>query len=135
MRNLLNDVVCYGAVWMCVALILLGFVENELAKRKAEKEKKKAELRKLKAEIYAQRKREAFEKYRREVEEFKLKSEEMSSEEVQESNNVINFVEGVQRLRDNGHKYVPYDRPNPLNDIRGSLSEFTVNDVLNTFYF
>ena len=46
----------------------------------------------------------------------------------------VHLVEGVQQLRDNGHKYVPYVRANPLDDIRSSLSEFTVDDVLRTFY-
>ena len=54
---------------------------------------------------------------------------------IEKNDNVIDFVQGVQRLRDNGHKYIPYERPNPLDDIRNSLSEFTVDDVLNTFYF
>ena len=94
---------------------------------------KRRELYKVKAEINAQRKKEAFEEYRRYVED-KFKEEEIDIKEVQEDN-VISYVEGVQRLRDNGHKYVPYERPNPLSDIRNSLSEFTVSDVLNTFYF
>ena len=47
----------------------------------------------------------------------------------------VDYVEGVYTLRNNAPKYVPYERANPLSDIRSSLSEFTVSDVLNTFYF
>lgn len=119
-------------------LVLVGEYVINSYMRKIQ-EQKKAELRKIKSEIYAQRKREAFEEYRRQIEEWKAKNENLDTQEVEkdeESDNVINFAEGVQRLRDNGPKYVPYERPvNPLNDIRNSLSEFTVSDVLNTFYF
>lgn len=135
MRNLLNDVICYGAVWMCVALILLGFVENEIAKRKAEKEKK-YNLIKMKAEMYAQRRKEEFEAYREYMEKkwSCIETPNFDELEVVEAE-PVELVEGVQSLRDCGSKYVPYDRPNPLDDIRGALSEFTVNDVLSTFYF
>ena len=119
-------------------LVLVGEYVVSSYMRKIQ-EKKKLELIRIKSEIYAQRKREAFAEYRREVEEWKAKNEKLDTQEVEvdeESDNVINFAEGVQRLRDNGPKYVPYERPtNPLNDIRNSLSEFTVNDVLQTFYF
>ena len=120
-------------------LVLVGEYVVSSYMRKIQ-EQKKLELIRIKSEIYAQRKREAFEEYRRKIEQFKLECEEQEEvQEVQEDekfNNVIDFAEGVQRLRDNGHKYVPYERPvNPLDDIRNSLSEFTVNDVLQTFYF
>lgn len=95
---------------------------------------KKRELYKVKAEINAQRKKEAFEEYRRYIED-NFKDEDLDTKEVDEDTNVISYIDGVKKLRDNAPKYVPYERPNPLSDIRSSLSEFTVSDVLNTFYF
>ena len=116
-----------------VVLILVGeYVVSEYLKQIALN--KKRELYKVKAQINAQRKKEAFEEYRRYIEE-NFKDENVDTKEVDEDTNVISYIDGVKKLRDNGHKYVPYERPNPLSDIRNSLSEFTVSDVLNTFYF
>ena len=75
-----------------------------------------------------------FEAYREYIEnKYRVVEEEVCAE-VDETFQEITLVEGVQQLRDNGHKYVPYVRANPLHDIRSSLSEFTVDDVLRTFY-
>ena len=119
---------------LIVLVLLVGeLVRFELEKRKVSK--KRIELSKIKAEIYAENKRLQFEAYREYIEnKYRVVEEEVCAEvdeiEVQE----ISLVEGVQQLRDNGHKYVPYVRANPLDDIRSSLSEFTVDDVLRTFY-
>lgn len=119
---------------LIVLVLLVGeLVRFELEKRKVSK--KRIELSKIKAEIHAENKRLQFEAYREYIEnKYRVVEEEVCAEvdeiEIQE----ITFVEGVQQLRDNGHKYVPYVRANPLHDIRSSLSEFTVDDVLRTFY-
>ena len=117
---------------LIVLVLLVGeLVRFELEKRKVSK--KRVELSKIKAEIYAENKRLQFEEYREYIEN---KYNDVDIKEIDEVDiQEITFVEGVQQLRDNGHKYVPYVRANPLDDIRSSLSEFTVSDVINTFYF
>ena len=133
MMNMLENIVNCGVIIFAVGLILLGMVEYEVAKSKA-KEAKKLKLIKIKAEIYAESKKLQFEAYREYIEnKYRVVEEEVCAE-VDETFQEITFVEGVQQLRDNGHKYVPYVRANPLDDIRSSLSEFTVSDVLRTFY-
>ena len=133
MMNMLENIVNYGVIIFAVGLVLLGMVEYEVAKSKA-KEAKKLKLIKIKAEIYAESKKLQFEAYREYIEnKYRVVEEEVCAE-VDETFQEITLVEGVQQLRDNGHKYVPYVRANPLHDIRSSLSEFTVDDVLRTFY-
>lgn len=123
---------------LVVLILLIGeLVRFELEKRKANK--KRVELSKIKAEIYAENKRLQFEEYREYIEnkynEVDIKEvDEVDIQEVREMFQEVTLLEGVQQLRDNGHKYVPYVRANPLDDIRSSLSEFTVSDVLRTFY-
>ena len=123
---------------LVVLVLLIGeLVRFELEKRKANK--KRVELSKIKAQIYAENKRLQFEAYREYVEnkynDVDIKEvDEVDIQEVDETFQEVTLLEGVQQLRDNGHKYVPYVRANPLDDIRSSLSEFTVNDVLRTFY-
>lgn len=123
---------------LVVLTLLIGeLVRFELEKRKANK--KRVELSKIKAEIYAENKRLQFEEYREYIEnkynEVDIKEvDEVDIQEVRETFQEVTLLEGVQQLRDNGHKYVPYVRANPLDDIRSSLSEFTVSDVLRTFY-
>lgn len=123
---------------LVVLVLLIGeLVSFELEKRKANK--KRVELSKIKAEIYAENKRLQFEEYREYIEnkynEVDIKEvDEVDIQEVRETFQEVTLLEGVQQLRDNGHKYVPYVRANPLDDIRSSLSEFTVSDVLRTFY-
>ncbi|MFR2196567.1 MAG: hypothetical protein ACLS5Y_03245 [Clostridia bacterium] len=123
---------------LVVLVLLIGeLVRFELEKRKANK--KRVELSKIKAEIYAENKRLQFEEYREYIEnkynEVDIKEvDEVDIQEVRETFQEVTLLEGVQQLRDNGHKYVPYVRANPLDDIRSSLSEFTVSDVLRTFY-
>lgn len=137
MMNMLSNVVNYGVVIFAIGLVLLGIIEGEVAKSKA-KEAKKLKLIKIKAEIYAESKKLQFEAYREYIEnKYKVVEEEEKEEvciEVDETFQEITLLEGIQQLRDNGHKYVPYVRANPLDDIRSSLSEFTVSDVLRTFY-
>ena len=133
MMNMLSNIVNYGVVIFAIGLVLLGIIEGEIAKSKA-KEAKKLKLIKIKAEIYAESKKLQFEAYREYIEnKYRVVEEEVCAE-VDETFQEITLVEGVQQLRDNGHKYVPYVRANPLDDIRSSLSEFTVSDVLRTFY-
>ena len=135
MMNMLSNIVNYGVIIFAVGLVLLGMIEYEVAKSKA-KEAKKLKLIKIKAEIYAESKKLQFEAYREYIEnKYRVVEEEEVCVEVDETFQEITLVEGVQQLRDNGHKYVPYVRANPLDDIRSSLSEFTVSDVINTFYF
>lgn len=123
---------------LVVLVLLIGeLVRFELEKRKANK--KRVELSKIKAEIYAENKRLQFEEYREYIEnkynDVDIKEvDEVDIQEVLETFQEVTLLEGVQQLRDNGHKYVPYVRANPLDDIRSSLSEFTVSDVLRTFY-
>ena len=131
---------------LIVLVLLIGeLVRFELEKRKVSK--KRIELSKIKTEIYAENKRLQFEEYReyienkyndvdiKEVSEVDIKEiDEVDIQEVDETYQEVTLLEGVQQLRDNGHKYVPYVRANPLDDIRSSLSEFTVSDVLRTFY-
>ena len=134
MMNMLENIVNYGVVIFAIGLVLLGMVEYEVAKSKA-KQAKKLKLIKIKAEIYAESKKLQFEAYREYIEnKYRVVEEEEVCVEVDETFQEITFLEGVQQLRDNGHKYVPYVRANPLDDIRSSLGEFTVNDVLRTFY-
>ena len=121
---------------LLIVLVLLvrELVRFELEKRKASK--KRVELSKIKAKIYAENKRLQFEAYREYIEDkYKVVEEEEVCVEVDETYQEVTLLEGVKQLRNNGHKYVPYVRANPLDDIRSSLSEFTVSDVLNTFYF
>ena len=133
MMNILENIVNYGVIIFAVGLVLLGIIEGEIAKSKA-KEAKKLQLIKIKAEIYAESKKLQFEAYRDYIEnKYRIVEEEVCIE-VDETFKEITLLEGVQQLRDNGHKYVPYVRANPLDDIRSSLSEFTVSDVLRTFY-
>ena len=123
---------------LIVLVLLIGeLVKFELEKRKVSK--KRVELSKIKAEIYAENKRLQFEEYREYIESkyniVDIKEvDEVDIQEVRETFQEVTLLEGVQQLRDNGHKYVPYVRANPLDDIRSSLSEFTVSDVLKTFY-
>ena len=119
---------------LIVLVLLVGeLVRFELEKRKVSK--KRIELSKIKAEIHAENKRLQFEAYREYIEnKYKVVEEEEVCVEVDETFQEVTLLEGVQQLRDNGHKYVPYVRANPLHDIRSSLSEFTVDDVLRTFY-
>lgn len=120
---------------LIVLVLLVGeLVRFELEKRKVSK--KRIELSKIKAEIYAENKRLQFEAYREYIEnKYRVVEEEEVCVEVDETEvQEVTLLEGVQQLRDNGHKYVPYVRANPLDDIRSSLSEFTVSDVLKTFY-
>lgn len=134
MMNMLENIVNCGVIVFAVGLLLLGFIEGEVAKAKA-KEAKKLQLIKIKAEIYAESKKLQFEEYRNYIEnKYNTVEEEEVCVEVDETYQEVTFLEGVQQLRDNGHKYVPYVRANPLDDIRSSLSEFTVDDVLRTFY-
>ena len=134
MMNMLSNIVNYGVIIFAIGLVLLGIIEGEIAKSKA-KEAKKLQLIKIKAEIYAESKKLQFEEYRNYIENKYRVVEEEVCVEVDETFQEVTLVEGVQQLRDNGHKYVPYVRTNPLDDIRSSLSEFTVSDVINTFYF
>ena len=133
MLIMLENIVNYGVVIFAIGLVLLGIIEGEIAKLKA-KEAKKLRLIKIKAEIYAESKKLQFEAYREYIEnKYRVVEEEVCAE-VDETFQEVTLLEGVQQLRDNGHKYVPYVRANPLDDIRSSLSEFTVSDVLRTFY-
>ena len=135
MMNMLENIVNYGVIIFAVGLVLLGIIEGEIAKSKAKKAKK-LKLIKIKAEIYAESKKLQFEAYREYIEnKYRVVEEEEVCVEVDEIEvQEVTLLEGVQQLRDNGHKYVPYIRANPLDDIRSSLSEFTVSDVLRTFY-
>ena len=123
---------------LIVLVLLVGeLVKFELEKRKVSK--KRVELSKIKAEIYAENKRLQFEEYREYIENkyniVDIKEvDEVGIQKVCETFQEVTLLEGVKQLRDNGHKYVPYVRANPLDDIRSSLSEFTVSDVLRTFY-
>lgn len=116
---------------LIVLVLLVGeFVKFELEKKKVSE--RNIELSKIKAEIYAENKKLQFEEYRTYIEnKYNIIDIE---ESVDETFQEVTLLEGVQQLRDNGHKYVPYVRSNPLDDIRNSLSEFTVSDILKTFY-
>ncbi len=121
---------------LLVMLILLLVSEYfRIEKEKKERSERRMKLAQTKIELELQRKREEFEAFRKYIETKHPDVDEVVEEVIEDNDNVIDFVQGVQQLRDNGHKYVPYKRPNPLDDIRNSLSEFTVDDVLNTFYF
>ena len=121
---------------LLVMLILLLVSEYfRIEKEKKERSERRMKLAQTKIELELQRKREEFEAFRKYIETKHPDVDEVVEEVIEDNDNVIDFVQGVQKLRDNGHKYVPYKRPNPLDDIRNSLSEFTVDDVLNTFYF
>lgn len=119
---------------LIVLVLLIGeVVKFEVDKRKSSK--RRIELSKIKAEIHAQNKKLQFEAYREYIDnKYKVVEEEEVCVEVDEYTQEVSLLEGVKQLRDNGHKYVPYVRSNPLDDIRSSLSEFTVSDVLSVFY-
>ena len=134
MMNILENIVNYGVIIFAIGLVLLGMIEYEVAKSKA-KQAKKLKLIKIKAEIYAESKKLQFEAYREYIEnKYRVVEKEEVCVEVDKTFQEVTLLEGIQQLRDNGHKYVPYVRANPLDDIRSSLSEFTVSDVLRTFY-
>ena len=119
---------------MLVVLFICEYLRIE--KEKKIRSKKRLQLAQIRIDLEIQRKREEFEKFKARIEAFKDESEvkvnEVDIKEVDEVDNT--FIEGITALRDNGPKYVPYERPNPLDDIRNTLSEFTVNDIINTFY-
>lgn len=119
---------------LIVLVLLVGeLVRFELEKKKVSK--RRIELSKVKAKIYAENKRLQFEEYRNYIEnKYNVVDAIDICKEVDECTQEVSLLEGVQQLRDNGHKYVPYVRSNPLDDIRSSLSEFTVSDVLSVFY-
>ena len=118
---------------MLVVLLVSEYLRIE--KEKKIRSEKRRQLSELKIEIELRRKREAFEKFKAHIEAFKNEEDVCDKIDIKEVDEVDNtFIEGVTALRNNGPKYVPYERPNPLNDIRNSLSEFTVNDIINTFY-
>ncbi len=125
---------------MKLLVMLLILVVSEylrIEKEKKVRSEKRLQLSKVKNEVELQRKREAFEKFKEHIENFKDELDNNSDEtvDIKEVSEIDDtFVKGVEKLRDSGHKYVPYERPNPLSDIRNSLSEFTVNDIINTFY-
>ena len=103
MMNMLSNIVNYGVIVFAVGLILLGIIESEIAKSKA-KQAKKLKLIKIKAEIYAESKKLQFETYREYIEnKYRVVEEEVCAE-VDETFQKITLVEGVQQLRDNGHK-------------------------------
>ena len=119
---------------MLVVLLVSEYLRIE--KEKKIRSEKRRQLSEIKIEMELRRKREEFEKFKARIEAFKDESEvEVNEVDIKEVDEIDNtFVKGVTTLRDNGPKYVPYERPNPLSDIRNSLSEFTVNDIINTFY-
>ena len=119
---------------LVMLLVLLVCEYLRIEKEKKIRSKKRLQLAQIRIDLELQRKREEFEKFKARIEAFKDEDvcDEIDIKEVDEVDNT--FVEGITALRDNGPKYVPYERKNPLDDIRSSLSEFTVNDIINTFY-
>ena len=115
---------------LIVLVLLVGdLVRFELEKRKVSK--KRIELSKIKAEIYAENKRLQFEAYREYIEnKYKVVEEEEVCVEIDETFQEVTLLEGVQQLRDNGHKYVPYARAIRLHEMRSYLSESTVAEAL-----
>jgi hypothetical protein len=121
-------------LFMLVVLFISEYLRIE--REKKIRLEKRINLMKVKSEIEVQRKKEQFEAFRKYIED-KYKEEpkkEVIKSDKKKISKVVYLETGVKKLRDNGHKYVPYERANPLDDIRSSLSEFTVSDVLNTFY-
>lgn len=121
-------------LFMLVVLFISEYLRIE--REKKIRLEKRINLMKVKSEIEVQRKKEQFEAFRKYIEDkYKEKPrKEVIKSDKKRTSKVIYLETGVKKLRDNGHKYVPYKRANPLDDIRSSLGEFTVSDVLNTFY-
>src|SRR5699024_10811866 len=104
MREMINNIVMYGAVLLTVGLVLLSFIEDEINKSKA-KEAKRLQLIKVKAEIHAQNKKLQFEEYRKYIENKYNNVYIMNTQkEVDEYTQEVSLLEGVKQLRDNGHK-------------------------------
>ena len=131
--NVLEEVVSKGLVFATVIVIIIGMIELELQKYKAKKDKeRKAKLNKRREEFEAKMKfkQRAFEEYKSYIESLNFNEEEEICEEVEE---VVEFNQGVNMMiKETHHTYRPYE----INkfDFRDTLREFTVQDVLNTFY-
>ena len=135
--NVLEEVVSKGLVFATVIVIIIGMIELELQKYKAKKDKeRKAKLKKRREEFEAKMnlKKRAFEEYKSYIESLNFDEEEEAEEvedEVEEE--VVELDEGVSRMiRNAHHNYRPYEINN--FDLRDTLREFTVQDVLNAFY-
>ena len=139
-------------------LLILGLLlMSEYLRIEKEKRinlEKRLNIANIKIDIELQRKREAFEQFKKHIETTQCEEvyegytiygervegtleELINNDEVEDGSidvKEVSLEEGVNILRENGHKYVPYERANPFDDLRSSLSEFTVNDVVNTFY-
>ena len=139
-------------------LLMLGLLliseYLRIEKEKKVRLEKRLNIAKVKIDIELQRKREAFEAFKKHIETTQCEEvyegytiygervegtleELINNDEIEDGSidvKEVSLEEGVKMLRDNGHKYVPYERVNPLDDLRSSLSEFTVCDVVNTFY-
>lgn len=130
--SLLSEVTSKGLVFATLVTIIIGMVELELQKYKAKKDKeRKAKLNKRREEFEAKMKfkKRAFEEYKEHIESLNFDEEEIC-EEVEE---VVEFNQGVNMMiKETHHTYRPYE----INkfDFRDTLREFTVQDVLNTFY-
>ena len=105
----------------------------ELRKLRVKKDnERKARLNKRREEFEAKMKfkKRAFEEYKAHIESLNF-DEQVDIKEVDEDS--LTLEEGVTKLvKETHHTYRPYE----VNsfDIRDTLREFTVQDVLNTFY-
>ena len=137
--SLLSEVTSKGLVFATLVTIIIGMVELELQKYKAKKDKeRKAKLNKRREEFEAKMnfKKRAFEEYKSYIESLNFNEEEEAEEvedEVEVEEEVVELDEGVSRMiRNAHHNYRPYEINN--FDLRDTLREFTVQDVLNAFY-
>ena len=131
--NVLEVAMSKGVVFASLVTILIALIDMEVRKYNEKKAKeRKARLNKRREEFEAKMKfkKRAFEEYKAHIESLNL-DEEVDIKEVDEDS--LTLEEGVTKLvKETHHTYRPYE----VNtfDIRDTLREFTVQDVLNTFY-
>lgn len=133
MRELLNVLKVEGVLFASIITMIVAILDMELRKLRVKKDnERKARLNKRREEFEAKMKfkKRAFEEYKAHIESLNF-DEQVDIKEVDEDS--LTLEEGVTKLvKETHHTYRPYE----VNtfDIRDTLREFTVQDVLNTFY-
>lgn len=131
--NVLETAMNYTIAYGTVALLIIMAIEMQVTSYKKAKAKERQDrLNKRREEFEAKMKfkKRKFEEYKSYIESLNF-DEQVDIKEVDEDS--LTLEEGVTKLvKETHHTYRPYE----VNtfDIRDTLREFTVQDVLNTFY-
>ena len=132
----LNYAVMYGAVAILVAVFIMEHIKEHKAKKQQEIEIKRIKHKEeLEAKLMFKKRR--FEEYRNYIDalpdevDVKELEEQVEIKELKPRN--VAYEDGINHLiMSTHHTYRPYEVKD--FDIRDTLREFTVEDVLNTFY-